>query len=57
MIPKSSTISKECILINGVLSLSDSVELYKGESEVVFLLETDALDGAELAEGFAEVIL
>lgn len=55
--PWSSTILRECILIDGGFGLADSVELNKSEGEVVLLFKADALDGSELAEVFAEVIL
>lgn len=55
--PKSSTKSKGFILVDSVFSLVDSVELYKGKSEVIFLLEVDALYGPEFPKSFPEVVI
>lgn len=49
--------SKNFILVDCIFSLCDSIELNEGEGEVVLLFEAYALDGTELSEVFAEVIL
>jgi len=49
--------SKNFILVDCSFSLCDSVELNKGEGEVVLLFKAYALDGTELSKVFAEVIL